>query len=965
MAPVKNGLFSWIYSLATLSDGLLLPLAGFDGYSTIQSLKLTFGLLIFMAVPALGILVPFYYSQSDQTDVKYLSFSIVNVHGKAAWVPTIFCWTITLITFYVIFVFYRNFATLRQIYLTNPSSLMSFAHLRKITDDFGSLQDARSYFNISTRSVILHSISANYGPVELKTLLEGAGLGPVEAIQQINPCETVEKLIQKRERALDSLERELLAFFRALKDACLRPDTPEWRAIQEQSLPDGFSDLGRSEVIDRIKLLPRLKVQERSDLIGRLLTEPNFMAQYRSKLEISSGKVDSLTHLYERVLKIEKELRDSLRDFNRFHEEDLIRMEHPNVIEDEDDLLPGPEQGYVEKTSLITLKKAFQVKSNLSDLRNTVWGSSYSAIVVFKNKQTASTCKQLLLSSRPFSLQVKAVPIADDLIWSNAAMPKADRAQREALGTVLYITFNMFFIFISSLLSYLADLKNLEDILPFLKEFLTKLGPKARSIIQGILTPLAFNIAIFVAPYILLLILKMTGKVSRSELQSSLMSNYAWFLFFQTSIIGAVFSSFFEIILIWEKASLTGIIDRIRERMPNASEFFANVILQRASIGLMLVLIQPGVLFKKFAFTVFLPKWYKTPRMRQAFRNPNEILPGIIFPEYIVFPYQITMTFLTITPLSVIPGLLFYGIAAFVFKHQFVYSYAVPNESGGLYWRKLAVHLIAGNLMNQIFAVAQFRNHREAVLPTMSMLLLIGLTAAYIPFLERTFGNICENLPLTGEDRNRKRNITGDLIHKQTHLLQVLQPIETAPIVFARLDAEGDIVEGFEREESEENDGPGGAVDILRTSSKTKTSPVISSTSFSKIPPEPSDPKFVSTSTINSNPPITVPIIHHSDANEPRSYEVVPLILSGPAAATFDPYDVDYLTDRTYLKMPYGHPCMLAHSQVIILPAKLPALIKALINYPSTEGFKRVNSVASGSPIVMGESALSEPEVSA
>ena len=459
MAPVRNGLFSWIYSLATLSDGLLLPLAGFDGYSTIQSLKLTFGLLLFMTIPSLGILLPFYYSKSDKTDLKYLSFSIVNIYGKAAWVPTIFCWTITLITFYVIFVFYRNFITLRQIYLTNPSSLMSFAHLRKITDNLGSLQDSRSYFNVSTRSVILHSISSNYGLRELSRLLEGAGIGPVESIQQINSSKEVEKMIQKRENYLTQLERELLAFFDALKTASLSPNTPEWRAMQEQSLPDGISDLGRSEVIDRIKTLPRLTVHERCNLIGRLLTEPNFMDQYRTKVQTPEGHIDRLTHFYGKVLESEAEVKVHLEEFQRFHEEDLIRMEHPNVSEDDDDSLPGPEQGYVEKTSLITLQKAFQFKSNLADLRNTIWGSSYSAIVIFKSKKAASDCKQLLLSSRPFSLQVQAVPIGDDLIWSNASMPKADRAQREALGTVLYVTFNMFFIFITSILSYQEMIK--------------------------------------------------------------------------------------------------------------------------------------------------------------------------------------------------------------------------------------------------------------------------------------------------------------------------------------------------------------------------------------------------------------------------------------------------------------------------------------------------------------------------
>lgn len=935
-----------------------------------------------MTIPSLGILVPFYYSQSGEGELKYLSFSIINVYGRGAWVPTLFCWLISMTTFYVIFVFYRNFATLRQIYLTNPSSLMSFAHLRRITDDFGSLQDARSYFDVSARSVLLTSISSSYGPVELKALLEGSGIGLVESVQPINSPQQVEGLIAKRASHLTDLERELVKFYETLKAATLRPDTPEWRAVQSTQNTSG--DLGRSEILDSISRLDRLRVDERSHLLERLLTDPKFMAQYRNE--------NALTEKYQAIRDCEAELNEALREFLRFRSEDLIRLEH-HV----DDLLPGPVEGYVEKTSLVTLKKAMQLQSNLADLRTTVWGSSWGAVVVFQNRAGASACQQLLLSSRPFSLQVQALPIPDDLIWSNAAMPKADRAQRALLGTVLYITFNMFFIFISSGLSFLADLQNLQDNIAFLKPILTDLGPRVRSIIQGILTPLAFNIAILIAPYILLGILKGTGKTSRSDIQGSLMSNYAWFLFFQTSIIGAVFSSFFEIILIWQQDNLAGILERIRNSMPNASHFFANVILQRASIGLMLVLIQPGVLAKKFAFSALLPASYKTPRMRQAFRNPSDIIPGIIFPEYIVFPFQITMTFLTVTPLSVLPGLLFYGIAAFVFKHQFVYSYAVPNESGGLYWRKLAVHLIAGILMNQIFTIVQFRNHRETILPSMCMLLLIGLTAAYIPFLERTFARICDNIPITPEDSNRKLNITSDLIHKQTHLLQVLQPIETAPLVFARLDAEGDRNLDSDQESIREIELEGGKAKVSEKKSKKhldkqtiNDNAIISLSSFNEKSKSslntPNTPSTLNTSTLNtpntlnksplnksplnksdSNVISVPPVIHHSSINERRSYEVVPLALSGPDAASYDPYDVDFLTDRKAVNTPYTHPCMLDHSQVIILPSKLPALMKAILEYPSAADFKqRSNNSQTDmqeSPIIMGESALSEPGI--
>lgn len=997
MAPVKNGLFSWIHSLLTLSDGLLLPLAGFDGYSTIQSIKLVFYLLLLMAVPSLLVLVPFYYHTAQGDDLSYMSFSILHIRGQQAWVPTAICYMIALITFYFIFVFYRNFCTLRQIFMANPSSLMSFAHLRRVVDDFGSLQDARAYFNISTRAVIISSISADYGPEELKRLLEDAQIGEVESIQQIVPSDEVAQLIKKRSRYLKLLEEELLAFYERLRSAALQPQSPEWRRLSGP-----MSEAGRSDILDRLCSLPRVSVKERSALICRLLTEPTFMAQYRA----SVSSEDKLQYYYTRFRACEKELDEALHRFNTFNEDELIRQEHPQP-----DILTA--DGYVEKTSLMTLRKALRFGENLSDLRSTLWGSSYAAIVVFKTRRAATLCRQLLLSARLFSLKVSHVPMPDDLIWSNAIMPKADRSQRELLGGVLYVTFNIFFVFITTSLSVATNLDVLKETFPFIKVIVEE-HPRFKSVIQGILAPLAFNLSILISPYILRAFLKFQGLQSQSALQSSLMSKYSWFLFFQTCIIGVIFSSFFEIFALYTEGSFGKIMNQIRERMPRASYFFANIIFQRAFIGLMVVLIQPSAVAKKAAFTAFYPASSKTPRVLQAFRSPSSIQPGIIFPEYIVFPYQITMTFLTVTPLSIVPGVLFYSLASLVFKHQFVYSYAVPNESGGEYWRKLSLHLLAGLLMNQIFTVVQFAHDRRALVPTFLMLLLIGLTGAFIPFLQQTFDPVCAHLPMTSEDRRRKRKITQDLVHKQTHLLQVLQPIETAPLVFARIDAEGEDLVDDDNENDDNNnydgsnDGSsarkkGGSNEsqslasptetILTLESKTDlTGPKVNAGSSSDGDYNDNNDESIESirqqspsingnnqaqpqTQIQSATPIPVPIVHHSSDQEERLYEVIPLPLEDPlTAATFDTFDVDYLTDRRFLKMPYGHPCMLEHEQALMVPAKLPALMKTLIGDlekkqqqqqqsmlgQEAEAQEAGGSTTDESPILMGESALSE-----
>jgi hypothetical protein len=398
----------------------------------------------------------------------------------------------------------------------------------------------------------------------------------------------------------------------------------------------------------------------------------------------------------------------------------------------------------------------------------------------------------------------------------------------------------------------------------------------------------------------------------------------------------------------------------------------------------MLVLIQPGAVLQKATFATFTAAVRKTPRILQAYRLPESIQPGIVFPEYVVFPYQITMTFLTVTPLSIIPGVLFYALASLVFKHQFVYSYAVPNESGGEYWRKLSIHLLAGLLMNQIFTVVQFAHDRRAIIPTLLMLLLIGLTCAFIPFLRGTFDPICAHLPLTGEDRKKKRRIAEDLVHKQTHLLQVLQPIETAPLVFARIDAEGDVVEGFEmfaggsavqivvingKSEAADELISSPSETILSLKSKDPNTPNIRNTPNAPNTPSSTNTPNSANSTNSTNttnttttpntqiPSTQVPMIHHSSSTEDRLYEVIPLPLNDPlTAATFDTFDVDHLTDRRHLKLPYGHPCMLEHEQALMVPSKLPALMKIFTQGSAEEDEKPSEQ----SPIVMGESALGE-----
>ena len=77
--------------------------------------------------------------------------------------------------------------------------------------------------------------------------------------------------------------------------------------------------------------------------------------------------------------------------------------------------------------------------------------------------------------------------------------------------------------------------------------------------------------------------------------------------------------------------------------------------------------------------------------------------------------------------------------------------------------RKLAVHLIAGVLMNQIFAVAQSGNHRENDPPNNEHVSLNRPDCGVHSIPGANLWNICEHLLLTGktEKESKKKKDYG------------------------------------------------------------------------------------------------------------------------------------------------------------------------------------------------------------
>ena len=54
----------------------------------------------------------------------------------------------------------------------------------------------------------------------------------------------------------------------------------------------------------------------------------------------------------------------------------------------------------------------------------------------------------------------------------------------------------------------------------------------------------------------------------------------------------------------------------------------------------------------------------------------------------------IVMSYACMAPLILLPGMLFFGVASVVYRHQFLFVYIEDHESGGLFWPKIYRRII-------------------------------------------------------------------------------------------------------------------------------------------------------------------------------------------------------------------------------------------------------------------------------
>ncbi len=734
--------FEWVKSVLQLPESEALRIAGLDVFVILQSFRMMFFLSVALAVPALFILAPYYYLQSDNSSglFDFSNYNINRVYSSSVWVPLTVALIATLICLHFIRVFLAGSIRTRQQFLSKPSYGAAFRILRQVTEGYGDLGTAREYFEISTRAVLVSSIPKTINQAKLKGILERASGGSVEKMIKVKKkaIEGLEKAVEERQDAIEELEVQLQKFNAQLKQS------------------------------HNVDVLERLPVQERKELLLKLLTSGT------NENEIK------LQEIYQRCLKLDLEAQEALNAFNDNKDD---------VSDDEGKESAYDTNPFLEQTDSLLVTANVQIhKKQMKGMQGAVGGS---VLAIMSTDRAARTLSQVLLSGNPFALQTQPAPPPNDFIWKNAALSPAERKSRGQLGQIYYILLHIAYAPITIFISNLSDLKKLSKSIPQLTNF-ANTQPIARATIQGVLCPFAM---IFVMKFMIPIITSIThneGHISHSEVQLRVFDRYSTFILVQTCIIGVIFSSFFEVYNVFLVENIPGVINLARELYPAKAHFFANALLQACCIDLCLEALRPFGVIKAAIYDPDRLTPPETPHenVRQEIRSwePEEFEFGEMVAEAVMFPFHILMSFYLINPLCMLPALAYSAIAFLINKYNALYTFSAAWETGGRLWLKIAKQMTVGLVLMQFFGMVQFiYMAANPIWPTLLMLAMITGTVAYVKSLLNQV-NRYEKFSSTLTTENHRP--TAIMAQKQQELLKIFPPVDTFAIADARLPAE-------------------------------------------------------------------------------------------------------------------------------------------------------------------------------
>ncbi|KAF9123925.1 hypothetical protein BG015_005216 [Linnemannia schmuckeri] len=373
-----------------------------------------------------------------------------------------------------------------------------------------------------------------------------------------------------------------------------------------------------------------------------------------------------------------------------------------------------------------------------------------SAFIQFNSQFGAHSAVQTVVHPKPFRMAPMYSEISPlDVVWDNmnlsTVVTKGRRLIILAVSTAMILFWTIPTLFIASI----SSLSVLVDAFSFLA-FLERLPPAVIPLVEGIIPPLMLAGLMALLPVILTTMATYEGHVRHSAITHSVMSKYFLFLVVNVLLISTLTNGFLGTYHQLEKNGfkLDDIVKLIAENLPRSSAFFINYVLLRGFTGPALELLQIAPLLLNFLFTHLMAK---SPRQIWDVQGRLESVNyGVLFPQQTLI-FCIGIVYSTLAPL-ILPFVTFYfTVYYFVYRHQFLYVYNQPIETGGLAFPKAVKQVFTGIFICEItlFGIFVLRQTAFNAVPLLVLtIILFACTALSLSNMNEAFDPLVTFLPV-------------------------------------------------------------------------------------------------------------------------------------------------------------------------------------------------------------------------
>ncbi|KAG0270416.1 hypothetical protein DFQ27_007568 [Actinomortierella ambigua] len=376
-------------------------------------------------------------------------------------------------------------------------------------------------------------------------------------------------------------------------------------------------------------------------------------------------------------------------------------------------------------------------------------GALSSAFIQFHTQFGAHSAVQTVVHPRPFTMAPMFVEISPlDVVWDNMNLniwiKKGRRAATLAISTGMILLWTFPVVFVNSI----ANLQTLTEKVKFLN-FINDWPDSVKGIIQGILPPLGLAILMSILPIVLTILSRYEGHVRETAIMQSVMVKYFFFLVVNVLLLTTISGGFFNTWKSLEKDgfSFNTVVNMLASNLPGASTFFVTYAMLQGLTGPFLELLQIAPLVLNILFTKLLAK---SPR--QIWNIQGRLFAvnfGVVFPPQVLM-FCIGILYSTMAPL-ILPFVSWYfAVYYFVYRHQFLYVYSQPVDSGGLIFPIAVKQTFTGIFISQVTQLGLFILRTDARLTPhiiITILMIIG-TAFAFSYLKQAFNPLVTFLPV-------------------------------------------------------------------------------------------------------------------------------------------------------------------------------------------------------------------------